>query len=385
MLGYKSPPVYPKAGDAAKEAKRGYPPAEAWEFRFIQMQRRDFNLNGVYIDVDRRNGVRRIRYCVKNELLPEASYYTHNIDNGHIQVAWLLNDPVHSYNGASLKPVNWYNSIVEHFRKTLGGDACFGQSLMRNPMHPRNNTIFGSKEGGYELKELSRYVPRQATMSFFNRRPRLNMDRLLLEAALVREGERNNWLALGAIRGNPDYTRFGGMIRCTDEEIAENCHALNNAMIKPMPSSEVECIINSGIRSRLKLKKPAPNSQRAERDAEIVRLHIDVGMSLAETYRNVSERFDKVSYSNVREVVKRATGSATLAQARQARKDAEIANEVAECRNKSLVARRRKIGLMTVRRAVSRHQKRASTQTQGFNVEMNETSSSRREGAKTEA
>nr|WP_309593734.1 replication initiation protein [Moraxella osloensis] len=96
------------------------------------------------------------RYHDRN--LPPPTIIMRNRDNGHVQYAYKLTDPVTMFTGSHSHPIRYLKAIQYALTVQLGGDLAFGGSLAKNPLNNDRWDIFLSGANSYSLGDLAEYL-----------------------------------------------------------------------------------------------------------------------------------------------------------------------------------------------------------------------------------
>ena len=96
------------------------------------------------------------RYHDRN--LPPPTIIMRNRDNGHVQYAYRLTDPVTMFEGSRNHPTQYLKAIQYALTVQLGGDLAFGGSLAKNPLNNDRWDIFLSGANSYSLGDLAEYL-----------------------------------------------------------------------------------------------------------------------------------------------------------------------------------------------------------------------------------
>lgn len=88
---------------------------------------------------------------------PPPNIVAINPDNGHSHVFYMLEAPVHNYDGASKKALRWMAAIDLALTKKLGADPGYSKLISKNPINERWITFF-PRVDLYDLQELADWV-----------------------------------------------------------------------------------------------------------------------------------------------------------------------------------------------------------------------------------
>ena len=96
------------------------------------------------------------RYHDRN--LPPPTIIMRNRDNGHVQYAYRLTDPVTMFEGSRNHPTQYLKAIQYALTVQLGGDLAFGGSLAKNPLNNDKWDIYLTGANSYSLGDLAEYL-----------------------------------------------------------------------------------------------------------------------------------------------------------------------------------------------------------------------------------
>ena len=96
------------------------------------------------------------RYHDRN--LPPPTIIMRNRENGHVQYAYKLTDPVTMFTGSHSHPIRYLKAIQYALTVQLGGDLSFGGSLAKNPLNNDKWDIFLTGANSYSLGDLAEYL-----------------------------------------------------------------------------------------------------------------------------------------------------------------------------------------------------------------------------------
>ena len=90
--------------------------------------------------------------------LPQPQIIMRNRNNGHVQYAYKLKDPVSLFENSRQAPVKYLKALQYALTLQLGGDLSFGGSLAKNPLNNDRWDIFLSGANSYSLGDLAEYL-----------------------------------------------------------------------------------------------------------------------------------------------------------------------------------------------------------------------------------
>lgn len=121
----------------------------------------------LFIDIDSplKQNKRLISYFDENLLfrfhdrnLPQPQIIMRNPNNGHVQYAYKLKDPVSMFENSRSHPMRFLKNIQYALTVQLGGDLSFGGSLAKNPLDTQTWDIFITGAEPYSLADLHEYL-----------------------------------------------------------------------------------------------------------------------------------------------------------------------------------------------------------------------------------
>lgn len=86
--------------------------------------------------------------------LPQPQIIMRNRNNGHVQYAYKLKDPVSLFENSRQAPVKYLKALQYALTLQLGGDLSFGGSLAKNPLDTQTWDIFITGAEPYTLADL---------------------------------------------------------------------------------------------------------------------------------------------------------------------------------------------------------------------------------------
>lgn len=219
-------PQYPYASDNLQEGIYRTSRDTAFSKRFIQTTARTPNL--MVLDFDVPDADRFVQSLIYDtESLPTPNYLTINPATTHGQVGFFIDGFLGTEKGQG-----WFRDISRKLTLAVGSDPAYTNGIMRNPLHPHQQTIWGTANP-YTLKELSSYTEN------------LNQSHNAVSAVRpVTEG-RNNWLfdelRQYAYRVKQKHQRADSFV----EDLTAYANTLNTLIPQPLPAVEVKSITKS--------------------------------------------------------------------------------------------------------------------------------------------
>lgn len=155
-VGLKSTHVRPRAVDE-KDAVGTcrVAPEDAWDHRFLQINQKNASLIMAF-DIDREDAWEWIDTLIVDGIIMRPSWRTLNPENGHLQFAYVLTDPVHRNEDSRPWPIRYYEDIRAAINTAVAGDTGMAQGgIMRNPTHGDQITHWhNSRPDGFKLVDL---------------------------------------------------------------------------------------------------------------------------------------------------------------------------------------------------------------------------------------
>ena len=90
--------------------------------------------------------------------LPQPQIIMRNRNNGHVQYAYKLKDPVSLFENSRSHPIRFLKNIQYALTVQLGGDLSFGGSLAKNPLATQEWDVFLTGAEPYSLADLHEYL-----------------------------------------------------------------------------------------------------------------------------------------------------------------------------------------------------------------------------------
>lgn len=168
-------------------------------------------------------------FIAEDRQVLEPNWIAINPKNGHAHVAYELEIPVHRYDGASYKALNYAAKIQHVYTKKLGADRNYSEFLMKNPVsiawdvHHRTNAL-------RKLEDLAEFIlPGEF--------PKYITKRVAETCHLGRNCHLFNTLRRWAYKAIRDF--WGGSLERW-RSMCRNQAELFNIYTNPLPLSEVK-------------------------------------------------------------------------------------------------------------------------------------------------
>lgn len=207
--------IFPRRMDAVEAWKMPYvelQPANSWAVLVLDCDDPDWILGSI------------------SGLAPKPSYFVWNRENDHMQIAWILKDPVHRNQQSARKPLIKLGCVTGKLTKLFRADPDFQSTLARNPAYEdefRETIWCPPRIKGYALDQLD--IPGDA-------RP----EKTLLSSTAV---GRN-------VSVFEDLMQFAGSWRNREANLLAKALELNSAFETPLGGVEIGHVVKSVGRYR---------------------------------------------------------------------------------------------------------------------------------------
>lgn len=180
------------------------------------------------------------RYHDRN--LPQPQIIMRNPNNGHVQYAYKLKDPVSLFDNSRSHPIRFLKNIQYALTIQLGGDLSFGGSLAKNPLDVKTWDIFITGAEPYTLTDLHEYLDLTTDENKPPKRPRRasNDDYVSPFAGLGRNCDTFDYLRFIA------YSIANSMTQTAlYNHLLQLAIAFNSRFEQPLLHNELKCICRS--------------------------------------------------------------------------------------------------------------------------------------------
>ena len=138
------------------------PYTAAWEKESIDLNSAERKFS-IIIDIDDEDAQHRLLSAIADHLLPAANWFVRRKEGGKGHAVWVLAEPLHTGPGARLKPQQAAYCVFQYFCEVLGGDTRYLQRQTHNPVYKGKRAheyeVFWMATTPYSLKELLTWLP----------------------------------------------------------------------------------------------------------------------------------------------------------------------------------------------------------------------------------